>query len=198
VITVPLSASRHRTAPLGFSRALMLPGSASRTSLCPSRGFRRRRPTPRALGWLRTGGFRFAASAVPRRLTSLVLLPHGRPRAVAGPLPYELFENILDLMNADVETLRSCTLFHSTWRGPFQGRLFRAITLDHDMAWPGLLNVLETSSHLRLLIRNICLIRGSKADPLPLTHCCPTSTRWRSAVSMLIQSLFKHSRLCGH
>jgi hypothetical protein len=109
------------------------------------------------------------ASAAPQRLTSLVPLPCGRPRAMAGPLPYELFENILDLMDADVETLKSCASVNSTWRGPVQARLFRTITLDHDMAWPGLLNVLETTSHLHLLVRNIRLKRGSNRNPLPLT-----------------------------
>jgi hypothetical protein len=88
---------------------------------------------------------------------------------MAGPLPYELFENILDLVGADAETLKSCTFVNSTWRGPVQERLFRTITLDHDMAWPGLLNVLETTSHLNLLVRNIRLERGFKTNPVPLT-----------------------------
>jgi hypothetical protein len=101
-----------------------------------------------------------------RSVSALVLFLR---RAMAGPLPYELFENILDLMDADVYTLRSCTLVNSTWRGPVQGRLFRAITINHHMAWPGLLNVLKTASHLRLLVRNICLKRSFISDPLPLS-----------------------------
>jgi hypothetical protein len=38
------------------------------------------------------------------------------------------------------------------------------------MAWRGLLNVLETSGHMSLLIRNIPLVRGTKTDPRSLTH----------------------------